>query len=83
MPPKPKPVPIPEPKLVITSAPLAVTIKDAGKLIGLSDKTMYMLSRRPGFPKVHFGSKAIVPIDALRRWLEENIGTTLILDKEE
>lgn len=83
MPMKAKPVPVTEPQLVISSAPLAVTIQQAAKLIGVSDKTLYAFSRRPGFPKVTFGSKSVVPIDALRRWLEENIGTTLTTEKEE
>jgi hypothetical protein len=43
---------------------------------------MRVLTRRPGFPRINVGNKIIVPVSALQRWLEENIGNTLTVKEE-
>lgn len=83
MPRKAAPIPIAEPTLAMTCTPLAITVKQAAALINVSDKTMYLLTRRPDFPKVMIGTKPLIPTDALRRWLDENIGTVFDVYKEE
>ena len=88
MPRKPTPVTVEPPQVIINQSPLAVTLQEAAKLIGISSKTMYTLSRRPEFPKISLGSgmtrsKSIVPVAALQRWLEANIGQYLNIEKEE
>lgn len=75
--PKAKSIPVDTPALGISMEPLAVSIEQAAHLTGIGICSMYTLSRRPGFPRINVGNKIIVPVSALRRWLEDNIGTTL------
>ena len=72
-----KAIPTEAPKLGISMEPLAVGIEQAAQLTGIGICSMYILSRRPGFPRINVGNKIIVPVTALRRWLEDNIGATL------
>lgn len=74
--------PIETAAMTIAIEPLAVTVEQASKLINISDKSLRALARRPGFPKVCVGRKIMIPIPALRRWLEENIGQVLDVKEE-
>ena len=50
---------------------LAFTMKEAAEAAGVSVPTMNDLMHRSGFPALRAGRKWIIPIDAFRRWLEE------------
>lgn len=83
MPSKAAPIPIEEPTLAMTCTPLAITVRQAAKLLNTSEKTVYTLVRQTDFPKIMIGSKPLIPTDALRHWLEANIGTVFDIYKEE
>ena len=38
--------------------------------LGVSRTTAYELVNREGFPSAHLGQRIVVPVDALKRWLE-------------
>jgi excisionase family DNA binding protein len=55
--------------------PLAVSIREAARLTGLGKTKAYELAQTPpgrgGWPVVRTGGRVLVPLAALRRWLEE------------
>ena len=77
-----KPIPADAPKLEISMEPLAVGLEQAAQLTNIGICNMRVLSRKPGFPRINIGTKIIVPVSALQRWLEENIGSTLSVKEE-
>lgn len=54
---------------------LTYNVAEAAKLIGVSLSTARQMCRKADFPAVRVSPRRIViPVDALRRWLEENAG---------
>lgn len=50
---------------------LALKPAEVGQLLGIGRNRAYDLCRRPGFPAIRVGENSIiVPVDALRRWLD-------------
>ena len=68
--------------MTIAIEPLAVTVEQAAQITGIGICSMRMLTRRPGFPRINIGTKIVIPVSALRRWLEENIGQVLNVKEE-
>ena len=50
---------------------LTYTAKEAAQAANVSMPTIYAWTRIEGFPVVRVGRKVVVPIDAFKRWLEE------------
>ncbi|WP_418465388.1 helix-turn-helix domain-containing protein [Faecousia sp.] len=50
---------------------LTFTVKEAAQAANVSIPTLYAWAKTAGFPVVKVGRKLVVPIDAFRRWLEE------------
>ena len=51
---------------------LAVSPTEAAQLIGVSRPVIYnLLEMDNGIPSLKIGSRRIIPIDGLRRWLNE------------
>ena len=51
---------------------LAVSPTEAAQLIGVSRPTIYdLLNAERGIPSVKIGSRRVIPVDGLRRWLNE------------
>ena len=48
---------------------LALTVEETAKVLGLSDRTVR--AWLPRIPHVRFGRAPRIPVDALRRWLDE------------
>ena len=82
MPPRAKPIEAAAPKLEISMEPLAVTVEQAAQMTSIGICSMRVLTRRPGFPRINIGTKIVIPVTALRRWLEENIGQVLDVKEE-
>ena len=54
---------------------LALKPTEVGQLLGIGRNRAYDLCRRPGFPAIRVGENSIiVPVDALRRWLDAQAG---------
>ena len=51
--------------------PLMLKPKDAAELLQVSMPTMYQICRIDGFPVVHIGRRILIPIDALKEWLNK------------
>lgn len=49
--------------------PLALSPKEAAKALGVSER--HLRNLLPELPHVHLGNRVVIPIEALRRWLEE------------
>lgn len=54
--------------------PLAVSVTEAAKLLGVSRPTMYTLLNQEGFPSFRVGGRRLIPLAAMRRWIAEQMG---------
>lgn len=62
-------------KLVVPIAERAgLTVREAAALLGVSNKAVYDLVHREGFPVVRVGRKFLIPRLALLAWLENQAG---------
>ena len=50
---------------------LTYTAQEAARAANVSMPTLYAWTKIAGFPVVRVGRKLVVPIDAFKRWLEE------------
>ena len=57
-------------KKEIVSNKLALSVAEMAEALGVSRTTAYELVNREGFPSAHLGQRIVVPVDALKRWLE-------------
>ena len=53
---------------------LTVTVDEMAKIVGVSRPTAYELIHKEGFPTVRSGRRIVIPLDSLKRWLEEQAG---------
>ena len=53
---------------------LAFTLKEAAEAASISEPTMRNWVHIKGFPATRAGKKWIIPVDAFRRWLEQQAG---------
>ena len=54
---------------------ITLTVREAAKLIGISEKSAYnKLIRQPGFPVVKIGKRLVILREAFIKWLEKNTG---------
>ncbi|MCP5057490.1 MAG: helix-turn-helix domain-containing protein [bacterium] len=57
-----------EVKRVDLGARLALSLPEAARALGVSER--HLRSVLPELPHVHLGARVLVPVDALREWLE-------------
>lgn len=50
---------------------LVFTTKEAANEAKVSMPTMYKWIHQKGFPAIRAGRKILIPVDAFKRWLEE------------
>lgn len=50
---------------------LTYSVKEMAQVLGIGIAAAYALVKKPGFPAVHVGKRVVVPVDGLRRWLDE------------
>ena len=50
---------------------MALNLEEAAKAINVSRPTMLTIARRADFPAFRTGKRWIIPIDALRQWLND------------
>ena len=53
---------------------LTVTMDEMAKIVGVRRATAYELIHKEGFPTVRIGRRIVIPLDSLKRWLEEQAG---------
>lgn len=56
---------------------LTVTVPEMAKIVGVSTCTAYNLIHRADFPVIRIGRRAVIPLDALRRWIDAQAGATV------
>lgn len=56
---------------------LCYSVKELGELFGVSLPVAYNISKIQGFPSISIGRRVVIPKDALKKWLDENVGKKL------
>lgn len=49
--------------------PVAISVSDAAKLLGISKPTMYQVIYQSDFPAFRLGGRTLISIDGLRDWV--------------
>lgn len=57
---------------------LTVTVEEMAEIVGVSRPTAYDLIHKEGFPTVRIGRRIVIPLDSLKRWLEEQAGAAVV-----
>jgi len=52
-------------------APLALRPREAARALGVSERTLWALTKRGDVPHVRIGRRVLSPLDLLRTWLAE------------
>ena len=58
---------------------LALTPREAAPLIGVGFNKIYALCHRKDFPAIRVGQNYIIPVDALRNWLNTQAGEGCVI----
>lgn len=53
--------------------PLALRPKEAAKALGIGPRLLWTMTNRGEIPHVRLGRAVLYPVDALRRWLVEQV----------
>ncbi len=53
--------------------PIAVSVDDGSRLIGVSRAFLYKSVISGDCPSMKLGSRRLIPVAALRRWIEEQV----------
>lgn len=54
--------------------PLAVSLPEAARLLGVSKPTIYKYTGRADFPAFKIGGRVLVSVDGLRAWVRDQAG---------
>ena len=54
-------------------APIAVSVEEAAKLLGVSKPTVYSMIRGEGLPHIKLNRRTVIPVDRLREWVNERV----------
>ena len=55
----------------INAQKLTYSVVEAAAALGVSKTAMYQIIRTEGFPVIVLGSRRLIPIEGLKRWVEE------------
>ena len=55
---------------------LTLSLEEAGKLLGVSRQTAYLLTRREDFPVLRIGRRILIPRKQLEAWMDRNVTGT-------
>ncbi len=56
---------------MIESDKLTLTVKEVAELLGIGLNYAYKLPKIEGFPTIRIGSRILIPVEGLNKWLEE------------
>ena len=48
-----------------------MNVREMAQMLGIGINKAYELANRRDFPSIHVGTKIIVPIEALKRWVAQ------------
>lgn len=51
--------------------PLAISASEAARLLGVSKPTIYQYINRNGFPSFKLGSRTLISVEGLRKWVKD------------
>lgn len=51
--------------------PVAISVSDAAKLLGISRPSMYQVMHQSDFPAFHVGRRTLISVDGLRDWVRQ------------
>lgn len=57
----------------IVMEPVAVSIQNAARLLGISDRTLYDMTNMEGFPAFKVGNRTLISVEGLREWVRERV----------
>lgn len=57
----------------IVMEPIAVTVQNAAKLLGISDRTLYDMTNMEGFPAFKIGNRTLISVEGLREWVRDRV----------
>ena len=52
---------------------LTLNLEEAGKLLGVSRQTAYLLTRRSDFPVLRIGRRILIPRKQLETWMDRQV----------
>lgn len=52
---------------------VALSLTECAAMMGIGRSKMHELARADGFPTVKVGRRVLVPVDALKAWLNEQV----------
>lgn len=50
-----------------------MSVQELARQMGISLPKAYELVKEPGFPTIHIGTRILIPMDAYKQWLLEQI----------
>ena len=53
---------------------LTISVTELSKVLGVSKPIAYRLANSKDFPVLQIGSRKVIPVKKLEKWLEENTG---------
>lgn len=51
---------------------LTVTVHELAALLNIGRNKAYELTKTQGFPAIRFGRRVVIPLEGLRKWLDQN-----------
>lgn len=57
----------------IMNEKLTLSIEEAGKLLGVSRQTAYLLTHRADFPVLRIGRRVLIPRKQLEAWMDRQL----------
>ena len=73
-----KPDPLNPPRVLTARVPkLALTIAEAAQSLGLSERTIESMVKKGELPVRRVGRRVLLPVDALRKWINDIDGVSL------
>ena len=58
-------------RTLVKTQKLTYSVVEAAEALGVSKTTMYRIIQIEGFPVIVLGSRRLIPIEGLKRWIEE------------
>lgn len=61
---------------------MCMSVAQMQRALGIGKNHAYALVKQEGFPAIHIGKRIIIPIDALREWLQTSVGKQVTEEQE-